>query len=427
MKLLYQGRMEPRGRVVSCAAVRGAAGAQTVTTGRHRGNRHRCAGRRAARRDGDGDPHTDTGTSYEAVTGGDGRYNVLNVRVGTYTIAVDDERLQGSEAGEVPVQLGGQQTVDFKLQLASVTRDGRRRRRHAAHRQVARRHGRQHLERGSIESAADDLAQHRRHRAHVAVFQRRRASTRIRWHSVASRAATTATTTCRSTARSTTTCSASRPSGTPGGQTETQPISLDAIQEIQLVVSPYDVRQGGFSGGGINAITKSGTNALHGTAYYFGRNQDWVGQRASEPARRSDVQGQAVRRQPRRADRAATAFFFGNVRLRPQGHAVRLLGRFDAASSSARSAEIERFVDIAEEPLRLQTRRRHRASSPARSTTTSSSSAATSTSRTRHQLTVRHNYHRRARRHRHADDRALPHAGQLLPVSRTRRTRPSGS
>ena len=46
--------------------------------------------------------------------------------------------------------------------------------------------------------------------------------------------------------------------GTPGGQTGTQPISYDALQEIQLVVAPYDVRQGGFSGGGINAITKSG-------------------------------------------------------------------------------------------------------------------------------------------------------------------------
>ena len=65
--------------------------------------------------------------------------------------------------------------------------------------------------------------------------------------------------------------------GTPGGQAGTQPVSLDAIEEIQLVVSPYDVRQGGFSGGGINAITKSGNNALHGTGYYFGRSQNLVG------------------------------------------------------------------------------------------------------------------------------------------------------
>jgi hypothetical protein len=64
---------------------------------------------------------------------------------------------------------------------------------------------------------------------------------------------------------------------TPGGQASTEPISIDAIQELQIVVSPYDVRQGGFSGGGINAITRSGTNAVRGTAYYFFRDQDWVG------------------------------------------------------------------------------------------------------------------------------------------------------
>jgi len=67
-------------------------------------------------------------------------------------------------------------------------------------------------------------------------------------------------------------------SGTPGAQTGTQPISLDAIQELQLVVAPYDVRQGGFSGGGVNAITKSGSNQLAGTAYTYGRNESWVGQ-----------------------------------------------------------------------------------------------------------------------------------------------------
>src|SRR6186997_1962398 len=61
--------------------------------------------------------------------------------------------------------------------------------------------------------------------------------------------------------------------GTPGGQTGSQPISLDAIQEVQLVVSSYDVRQGGFTGGGINAVTKSGANKVFGSGYYFGRNQ----------------------------------------------------------------------------------------------------------------------------------------------------------
>jgi hypothetical protein len=65
--------------------------------------------------------------------------------------------------------------------------------------------------------------------------------------------------------------------GTPGGPAGTQPISLDAIQEIQVLVAPYDVTQGNFTGGGVNAITRSGTNDIEGSAYFFGRNQNTIG------------------------------------------------------------------------------------------------------------------------------------------------------
>ena len=51
-------------------------------------------------------------------------------------------------------------------------------------------------------------------------------------------------------------------SGTPGGQAGTTPISLDAIQEIQVVLAPYDITYGNFTGGGVNAVTRSGTNKL---------------------------------------------------------------------------------------------------------------------------------------------------------------------
>ena len=114
-------------------------------------------------------------------------------------------------------------------------------------------------------------------------------------------------------------------SGAPGGQADTQPISLDAIQEIQLLVAPYDVRQGGFSGGGINAVTKSGTNRFSGTAYLFGRNESFVG---NGPDNRpfgkfSDTQYGASLGGPILKDKA---FFFVNVDLQrrnvPNGYSV---------------------------------------------------------------------------------------------------------
>lgn len=66
-------------------------------------------------------------------------------------------------------------------------------------------------------------------------------------------------------------------SGTNGGQTGAPPISIDAIDQFQVVVSPYDASLGNFTGGGINAITRSGTNETTGSLYYFFRNQNLSG------------------------------------------------------------------------------------------------------------------------------------------------------
>ena len=62
--------------------------------------------------------------------------------------------------------------------------------------------------------------------------------------------------------------------GLPGGGS---PISIDAISEMQIVVSPFDVRQSNFIGGGVNAITKSGTNTFKGTAYIYHQNEQMHG------------------------------------------------------------------------------------------------------------------------------------------------------
>jgi hypothetical protein len=64
---------------------------------------------------------------------------------------------------------------------------------------------------------------------------------------------------------------------TPGGQTDAQPISLDAIDQIQVSTAPYDVSQSGFTGAAVNAVTKSGTNEWDGTVYGYFRNDAMTG------------------------------------------------------------------------------------------------------------------------------------------------------
>nr|WP_295866348.1 carboxypeptidase regulatory-like domain-containing protein [uncultured Chitinophaga sp.] len=66
-------------------------------------------------------------------------------------------------------------------------------------------------------------------------------------------------------------------SNMPGSSTRTNPVSLDAIEDMQVYLAPYDVKIGNFTGGSINAVTKSGTNEVHGSLYAYGRNSSLVG------------------------------------------------------------------------------------------------------------------------------------------------------
>ncbi len=75
----------------------------------------------------------------------------------------------------------------------------------------------------------------------------------------------------------------SRGTGTPGGQEGTRSLPLDAVQEFRVALAPYDVRRGGFTGGEIDAITRSGTNTPHGSAFAFYQDQALLG---TDPAGR---------------------------------------------------------------------------------------------------------------------------------------------
>ncbi len=65
-------------------------------------------------------------------------------------------------------------------------------------------------------------------------------------------------------------------SGTVGGQAGAQPISVDAIDQFQVNIAPFDVRQGMSTGANVNVVTKSGTNEWSGSIYTFNRNQDLI-------------------------------------------------------------------------------------------------------------------------------------------------------
>ncbi|RAJ06918.1 carboxypeptidase family protein [Chitinophaga skermanii] len=69
----------------------------------------------------------------------------------------------------------------------------------------------------------------------------------------------------------------SNTSGQPGSSTRTNPVSLDAIQDVQVLLAPFDVKVGNFLGGSINAVTRSGTNTVHGSVYGYGRTAFMIG------------------------------------------------------------------------------------------------------------------------------------------------------
>jgi outer membrane receptor protein involved in Fe transport len=69
--------------------------------------------------------------------------------------------------------------------------------------------------------------------------------------------------------------------GQPGDRTGVAPISLEAIEQVQVAVAPFDVREGNFVGAGVNTVTRSGTNAFSGSAYYRYHNQSYVGTEAA--------------------------------------------------------------------------------------------------------------------------------------------------
>jgi hypothetical protein len=220
--------------------------------------------------------HEPTGTRYTAVSGGDGHFSLLNVRAGgPYSLTVSLSGFKEEKHGGIQVALGEERNVPVRLQLESVSETVEV----TAAASIINPTNTgpvSNIPQETIDKlptlgrGIEDFARLNPYFNSVAI-----GGTLTNAISVAGR--NNRYNNIQIDGAVNNDLFGLAASGAPGGQADTQPVSLDAIQEIQLLVAPYDVRQGGFSGGGINAITKSGTNEISGTAYWFTRNESFVG------------------------------------------------------------------------------------------------------------------------------------------------------
>lgn len=215
--------------------------------------------------------HTPTGTKYGAASNYEGRYNLLNLRVGgPYTVTISYIGFQDKVFSDIYLTLGKTQNIDHQMAPDS-----------------------EQLEAVVLTASTSGTFGSDRTGAETSVG--RREITRL---PTISRSASDFT---RLEPSSTGNSFGGRndqfnnfsldgsifnnpfglDSPTPGGQSGAQPISLDAIDQIQVSLAPYDVTQSGFTGASVNAVTKSGTNEFHGTVYGFSRNESLTGSKVN--------------------------------------------------------------------------------------------------------------------------------------------------
>ena len=211
--------------------------------------------------------HIPTGSKYSALSNEDGRYNMLNMRVGgPYKVVVTFVGFQTQEFNDVFLELGKPFNLNVILkdesqQLNEVKITGSGNKVFASGRTGAETTiGRREISAlPTISRSADDFT-----RLEPSASGGSFGGRNDQYNSYSLNGAVF-----------------NNPFGldaaTPGGQTGSQPISLDAIDQIQVATAPYDVTLSGFTGASVNAVTKSGTNEFHGTTYAFFRNQDLTG------------------------------------------------------------------------------------------------------------------------------------------------------
>lgn len=216
--------------------------------------------------------HVPSGTVYTVVTRGNGRYNLVNVKVGgPYTLKISYIGFQAYVQDNFTLSIGQDQAINVKLQ--DGTTDLREVKVVGSQGKVinsSRTGARETITRAQI----DALPTINRSLSDFTKLTPSASSTSSM--SFGGRSSNFNNVTVDGALFN----NSFGLSGTLGGQASSQPISLDAIDQIQVDLAPYDVRQGFFTGAGVNTVIKSGTNEIKGSVYYYGRGTGLTGYNA---------------------------------------------------------------------------------------------------------------------------------------------------
>jgi hypothetical protein len=219
--------------------------------------------------------HLPSGTPYNTSSGNDGRYNIPNMRIGgPYTIKVSFVGMTPQTKDNINVTLGALATLNFVLQdnstqlaVVNVTASaGTKANTYGTGTNIS---GAQLKRLPAISRSLQDFTRLTPQVNKDNSF----GGTNFRYNNVTIDGAINNDAIGFSPALGGQTGS----SGQPGSSTRTNPVSIDAIQDIQVYLAPYDVKIGNFTGGSVNAVTRSGTNEVTGSIYAFGRNASLVG------------------------------------------------------------------------------------------------------------------------------------------------------
>ena len=213
--------------------------------------------------------HQPSGSTYTAVSQGDGRYTIAGMRVGgPYTISAELPGFVTAERSNVTLSLGVTQDVSFDLRVAAVS------------------------ETVQVVAESSPIFSSGRTGAATAVTREDLATlptvsarisdiTRLTPQASGSSFAGQDNRLNNITVDGSYFNNSFGLGGEPGARTNVAPISLESLEQVQVSVAPYDVRQGSFIGAAVNTVTRSGTNSLRASVYHRMRNDGWVGTEAA--------------------------------------------------------------------------------------------------------------------------------------------------